>query len=203
MKASLMLAGVVGAGILAGRGLSQAGWDTHWVPVVENGVLYVLMGLVGILLGADEAALTAVRKAGPGFLLVPVAIAGGSVLAGALMAPLVGLPVGQSAAVGGGFGWYSLSGVLLTNIGYPQAGALALLANVLRELVALTIIPAIARHWHPWQTLAPAGATASDVTLPIIIRSTGTDMGMLAAASGGLLSLAVPFVVPLLAALGG
>jgi uncharacterized membrane protein YbjE (DUF340 family) len=203
MKASIVLAAVVGAGILAGRGLSLAGWDTQWVPVVENGVLFGLMALVGILLGADEAALGAVRKAGPGFLLVPLAIALGSVLAGALMAPLAGLPVGQSAAVGGGFGWYSLSGVLLTNIGYPQAGALALLANVLRELVALTIIPTIARHWHPWQTLAPAGATATDVTRPIIMRSAGTDMGMLAAASGGLLSLAVPFVVPLLARLGG
>ncbi len=202
MKASLILAAVVGAGILAGRGLSLSGWDRSWVPLTEQWVLMALMALVGIVLGADEAAFRAVRRAGPGFLLVPLAIAGGSVLAGALMAPLVGLPVGQSAAVGGGFGWYSLSGVLLTDSGYPQAGALALLANVLRELVALTIIPTIARHWHPWQTLAPAGATASDVTLPIIIRTAGSEMGMLAAASGGILSLAVPFVVPLLARLG-
>ena len=192
----------VGAGILAGRGLALAGWDAGWLPFVERLVLYALLALVGLLLGADEATLIGVRRAGAGFLLVPLAIAAGSLAAGALLAPLAGLPVGQSAAVAGGFGWYSLSGVLLTELGHPQAGALALLANVLREIGAVALIPIIARRWHPWQTLAPAGATASDVTLPIIVRAAGSEMGILAAASGGLLSLAVPIVVPLLAQLG-
>ena len=58
------------------------------------------------------------------------------------------------------------------------------------------------RRLHPLQVLAPAGATATDVTLPIILASAGADMGMLAVASGGLLSALVPFLVPLLAQLG-
>lgn len=194
----VIASGVVTGRIAAGAHLPAAAT----VGPLTDGVLYTLMGLVGILLGADRAAVAALRRAGPRFLLVPAAIAAGSLLGGLAMVPFSGLPWGQTLAVAGGFGWYSLSGVLLAGMGYAAAGATAVLANILRELIALALIPAIARRLPPLQVLAPAGATASDVTLPIILATLGGDMGLLAVASGGLLSAAVPLVVPLLAALG-
>ncbi len=198
---ALPLVMVIAAGVLTGRLAAFAGLSAAAVAPTTDWVLYILLGLVGVLLGADRKAFAALRRAGPRFLLVPPAIALGSLLGGLAMAPFSGLPLGQSLAVAGGFGWYSLSGVLLVGMGFGQAGAVAVLANVLRELIALAAIPLIARRLHPLQVLAPAGATASDVTLPDIIASLGTEVGMLAVASGGLLSAAVPFVVPLLAGL--
>jgi uncharacterized membrane protein YbjE (DUF340 family) len=194
---------VIAAGVGVGRLLAGAHVTAgDLIAPLTDVVLYTLMGLVGILLGADRAAFEALRRAGLRFLLVPLAITVGTLLGGLAMAPLSGLPVGQTLAVAGGLGWYSLSGVLLAGMGYAAAGATAVLANILRELLALIFIPTIARRLHPLQTLAPAGATATDVTLPIILASAGADMAMLAVASGGLLSALVPFLVPLLAGLG-
>ncbi len=194
---------VIAAGVGVGRIAAVSGLAAApAMGPLTDAVLYTLMGLVGVLLGADRAALEALRRAGPRFVLVPLAIAAGAVLGGAALIPISGLPWGQTLAVASGFGWYSLSGVMLAGMGYAAAGATAVLANMLRELLALALIPIIARRWHPLQVLAPAGATATDVTLPVILASAGTEMGMLAVASGGLLSALVPILVPLFAPLG-
>jgi uncharacterized membrane protein YbjE (DUF340 family) len=197
-----LLVTVIVAGVLVGRlaALAQA-LDPAFVGQATEWVLYGLLLLVGILIGADRAAFVALQRAGPRFLLVPLAIAAGSLLGGLAMLPLSGLPAGQTLAIAAGMGWYSLSGVLLAGMGFAQAGATAVLANILRELIALVTIPLIARRLHPFQTLAPAGATATDVTLPVIIASAGTELGMLAVASGSLVSALVPVLVPLLAPL--
>jgi uncharacterized membrane protein YbjE (DUF340 family) len=194
---------VIAAGVGAGRLAAGGGWLTAaQVTPLTDLVLYLLIALVGVLLGADRAALAALRRAGLRFLLVPLAIAAGALLGGLALLPVSGLPPGPTLAVAAGFGWYSLSGVLLAGLGYPAAGATAVLANILRELLALLLIPTIARRLPALQVLAPAGATATDVTLPIIIAATGPEMGLLAVASGGVLSALVPILVPLLAQWG-
>lgn len=197
------LALVIAAGIAVGRLASFANAiDPAIVSQSSEYVLYVLLLLVGILIGADRAAFAALRRAGPRFVLAPIAIAIGSVIGGLAMIPFSGLNGGQTLAVASGMGWYSLSGVILAGMGFAQASATAVLANILRELLALITIPWIAKHLHPFQTLAPAGATATDVTLPVIIASAGTEMGMLAVACGSIVSLFVPLLAPLFAPLG-
>ncbi len=130
-------------------------------------------------------------------LLLPVAIAAGS-LAGALLAGvLLQMPLMQAGAVGAGFGWYSFSAVLLSKLHSPQLGALAFLANVLRELLAMVFTPYVARYVGKIAAVAPGGATTMDVTLPIVARSAGEDAAVLAFLSGAVLSLLVPLLVPL------
>ena len=43
--------------------------------------------------------------------------------------------------MGAGLGWYSLSGALLTRLHSPELGALAFLSNVLREILAILLMP--------------------------------------------------------------
>lgn len=135
-------------------------------------------------------------------LLLPLGTAAGSLLGGLLMVPLFGLMPHQTLAVSAGFGWYSLSGVLITNMGDPFLGSAAFMSNILRETIALVTIPFVARSRFPHLAVGIGGATSMDVTLPLIERSCGAQTVPLAIASGAILSLLVPVLVPLFYNLG-
>ena len=60
----------------------------------------------------------------------------------------------------------------------------------------------LARLSAPHLAIGIAGATSMDVTLPLVERSCGAQYVPLSIASGALLSLMVPFLVPFLYSLG-
>lgn len=156
----------------------------------------VLLG-VGVEIGRGGEALRALRRLGARVVLIPLLVAAGSIAAGLAAAPFLGLARGEAAAVAAGFGWYSLSAVLLTRLGGPELGALAFLANIGREFAAILLIPLVARWLGPAAAIAPGGATAMDVTLPVITRAAGRAAGLAAFTSGLVLSLLVPLAVAL------
>jgi len=69
---------------------------------------------------------------------------------------------------------------------------------VFRESAALLLIPVLARTRYPYIAIGAGGATAMDVTLPLIEKNCGPGSVAFAMASGAILSLAVPVLVPLL-----
>jgi uncharacterized membrane protein YbjE (DUF340 family) len=194
------LLGMIGAGFLAG-------WRTQAFPGANGeslvtALLYVLLAVVG--LGLGRTGMPGLKlQAHPDLLVVPLATAIGS-LAGGLGAGLaLGLRPGPALSVAAGFGWYSLSGVILTRLDSPGLGAISFLSNLLRESAALVLIPLLARTRFPLVAIGAGGATSMDVTLPLIEKNCGARAVPFAIASGGILSLAVPFLVPLLHSIGG
>jgi len=91
---------------------------------------------------------------------------GGSMFAGFLLK----LPLNESGAVGAGFGWYTLSSMMLASYS-TELSTLAFISNVVREILALISIPIIAKYIGDIESIAPAGATAMDTSLPIISKS--------------------------------
>jgi uncharacterized membrane protein YbjE (DUF340 family) len=73
---------------------------------------------------------------------------------------------------------------------------------MLRESMALILIPLLARTRFPLLAIGAGGATSMDVTLPLIEKNCGPGAVPLSVASGGVLSLSVPFLVPLLFRIG-
>ena len=134
--------------------------------------------------------------------MTPIATALGSLAGGLAAAPFLGLGPGKAMALAGGFGWYSLSGVLIADMGDPALGSAAFLANMIRESIALVSIPFLASTRRPELAIGVGGATAMDVTLPLVESSAGPALVPASFASGALLSLAVPIIVPLLYRLG-
>jgi uncharacterized membrane protein YbjE (DUF340 family) len=162
-----------------------------------TGLLYALLMVIGVGMGAEGMFRLHVL-AHPDLLIIPLATAAGS-LAGGLLAGLVlGLRPGAALSVASGFGWYSLSGVLLTRLDSPALGAVSFLSNLLRESMALVMIPLLARSRFPLLAIGAGGATSMDVTLPLVEKSCGARAVPFSIASGGVLSLSVPFLVPLL-----
>lgn len=165
----------------------------------ELWVLYVLLFTVGIGIGANTGAFGVVRRMHARILLVPLAVIAGTLLgSGIATLFLPGITLPQGLAVGAGFGYYSLSSVIISKIEDETLGLIALVSNLIREIVTLFLSGPIARLFGPLAPIAAGGATAMDTSLPVITRASGSGYAVVAVFSGMVLTLLVPFIVPLL-----
>jgi len=164
-------------------------------------MLYALLLAIGIGLSGSGIRFSEVITH-PDLFLIPLGTAAGSLIGGLAAGLAFGMRPGTALAVSSGFGWYSLSGVMLTRLDGPITGSIAFLANIMREIAALILIPLLARTRFPYTAIGAGGATAMDVTLPLIEKSCGPRSVGFAMASGAVLSLAVPVLVPLFHQLG-
>ena len=158
--------------------------------------LYLLVFAVGIGLGADLGAFRVLRDMHVRILAAPLLIVAGT-LAGSLAAGLVlpGVSPRDALAVGAGFGYYSLSSILIENSGDSALASVALLANIMREIMALLGAPLLVRFCGAITPVGAAGATAMDTTLPVIARFSGERIAVIAVFSGMVLTLLAPFLV--------
>ncbi len=129
-------------------------------------------------------------------IVIPFLVAGASIIAAVFCGFFLGLNYREAAAVASGFGWYSLSGVLLAEIYSIELGSLAFLTNIFRELIAILILPFVVKYLGKITSIAPGGATTMDVTLPIIKETAGEEVVIPAFINGVILSALVPVLVP-------
>lgn len=189
------------AALIAGVVAGYFGWLPEnilaQVDILISWTLAFLLFAVGVGLGRDREGVRALFNLGPQVLLLPLGVAVGSIAASIVVGLAFGHTWNEGAAIGAGFGWYSLSGILITNLHSARLGTLAFLTNVLREMLGIIILPGVHRYLGDMASVAPAGATAMDVSLPVIIEVAGEEMGLVAFASGFVLTLMVPILVPL------
>jgi uncharacterized membrane protein YbjE (DUF340 family) len=183
-------------GILVGYYLLNGG-EVVFLDSITNYSLAVLLFGVGIDIGASREIIEDLRIMGWRLIVIPVLIAVGSVLGAVMIGLVFNFSVGESAAVGAGFGWYSLSGVLISKLHSAELGSLAFLTNVFRELLTVMILPLVAKYFGSLAAIAPGGATTMDVTLPLVKESGGEAVVIPAFISGAVLSTLVPILVPL------
>ena len=195
----LKLLVVVAAGFTAGWFIRIPGFTGE---AVSGWMLRFLLFAIGIDMIKHGVNLKS-ALAKPETIYLPAGVIAGSLLGGILPAAVFNISIGKSLAVASGFGWYSLSGVLITDMGDPILGSAAFVSNILRETTALLSIPLIARSRFPHIGIGIAGATSMDVTLPLIEKSCGADSVPLSITSGAVLSLLVPVFVPLFYQLAG
>ena len=100
-------------------------------------------------------------------------------------------------AVSSGFGYYSLSSILISEARGVELGTVALMYNVLREITVLIFAPLLLRLFGPLAPISVGGATTADTTLPTISRISGTQYIPVAIFHGLVVDLSVPLLVPL------
>ena len=194
---SIVLPLCVVAGMLVGTFILPA----EWLPELSSvtlASLYVLLVGIGINLVSDSNTLDVLRSIRPVALLIIPFSALGSILGGAVTWMLGGGDPYIGASIGAGFGWYSLSSVLLTEILGNQIGALAFLANTLREIIAVVAMPPLIKRFGA-AGIAPGGATTMDTTLPLVSRVANRETVLIALIHGLVLSSLVPILVPMIA----
>lgn len=158
--------------------------------------LYLLMFLVGITIGADSGALTAVKSHGMRLFLVPLVTIAGTFLGNIPVAYFLdGYTLREVLAVGAGFGYYSLSSILIGELHSEALGVVALLANIMREILTLLLAPAMVVWFGKLAPVSAGGATSMDTTLPIITLSSGKEFAIIALFHGMVLTILVPLLV--------
>lgn len=197
MSVSIIIAVLLG--ILSGYLVIPQIFSQYIGLVIDIG-LCMLLFFVGIEIGRNKDIFKQIKSNGYGILLVPLMVAIGSILGSVFGGILIGIPINESSAIGAGFAWYSLSAIELSKYSV-ETGALAFITNVCREILALISIPYIAKYIGKLESIAPAGATAMDTSLPIITKYTNGNIAVISFITGVILSLLVPILVPLLIAL--
>ena len=180
----------IGAGFVLPENISG------FIDSASSYMLLILLFSVGIDMGLNKEVFTRIRELGFKILLIPAGVIIGSLFGGFLTSFLTNVSVREGLAISAGLGWYSLSGILITEAGNPVAGTIAFLSNVFREMLTFIVVPFIASHMNYYCAIAPAGATAMDTTLGIISRNTNATVAVLSFVSGVICTLVVPVLVP-------
>ncbi len=162
-------------------------------------ILYALMFLVGIGIGCDLSSLSVpIKKYRFKIVLVPLATIVGTIAACALFALFCPLALRETIAIGCGFGYYSLSAILLNELAGADVGTIALICNLSRELITLLTIPLLARYCGKLAPIAAAGATSIDTTLPLISHTLGEKYVIISIFHGVIVDMSVPTLISLL-----
>ena len=159
--------------------------------------LYFLLVLIGFSIGKDKSTIKTLFKSNYIVLLVPLGTVIGTLIGGYLASFFINLSAKDSMAVAAGFGWYSLSAVMISNMKSSDLGSIAFLSNVSREIISIVLIPFTAKYVGSYVSIAPGGATTMDTTLPLIEKYAGESAAFTAFIHGFILSALVPFIVPL------
>ena len=199
MKGSLIIVGFFLLGIGAGR---WCGLPSDWpLADVSFVTLCALMACVGFSVGHDPDTLARVRALNPGLALLPLCTIVGTLAGCAAASLLTPHSAAEGMAVGAGFGYYSLSSILITGSKGAALGTVALISNIIREIITLLCAPLLARWFGTLAPIAAGGATTADTTLPVIIRSSGNDMAVVSIYHGFVVDFSVPFLVTFLCSL--
>ncbi|KGY12108.1 membrane protein [Vibrio tubiashii] len=195
---SVKLVLVVGGGLIVGLLIPL---DLSWVDTASEWILFILLFFIGIQLRNSGLTLRQILLNKHG-MIIAVVIIGSSLVGGVVAAMILDINLFQGLAMASGFGWYSLAGILMGDAFGPVYGGASFMIELLRELIALVLIPLFIRS-NPCTSIGYAGATAMDFTLPVIQTTGGVRCVPIAIVSGFILSLLVPVLMLFFVSLAG
>lgn len=194
MKSSIVIILFFAAGIISG--LLMNGSDLSIGSGMSDYALHFLLFLIGISIGSDLKVFKIIKKLHFKVLLVPVSVIIGTLAGVAAVSSLISdVTLNECLAVGSGFGYYSLSSIYITELRGESLGVIALLSNIIREVITLVAAPIMLAVFGRLAPIASGGATSMDTTLPIITRYSGKDYAVISIFSGTVLTVLVPFMV--------
>lgn len=194
MKGSLIIIAFFAVGCFIGL--------TNLLPFsIENTplsfiVLAVLLVAVGMNIGSNPTLVQQFRNLPMKFLLLPVVTILGTLIGCSIIYVLF-CPYAWSKcmAVGCGFGYYSLSSILINDAVGAELGTVALLANIIRELITLLTSPFLVKYFGKLAPISAGGATSMDTTLPVITHTCGNEFVIVSLYAGFMTDFSVPFLV--------
>lgn len=160
-----------------------------------NYILAILMFAVGISIGLNKQVFKKIKEYHLKIFIIPFGTIIGSLAGGALSSILLSMQLKEGMAVASGLGWYSLSGVMITNLASSRLGTIAFISSLLREILSFIAIPFLVRTLNVYAAIAPAGATSEDTTLPMLIKYTNEEVVVLAIFHGVICSFMVPILI--------
>ncbi|OQA95025.1 MAG: hypothetical protein BWY23_02561 [Spirochaetes bacterium ADurb.Bin218] len=184
-------------------GLFSALYGFSLIPLFKSDpsvyALYILMFLVGVGIGSDSHVWTVLKRINFEILLVPCCVIVGTFLGATFYWFLTKeLLFADTLAIGSGFGYYSLSSIIISKIKNETLGTMALISNISREIFTLVATPMLVKFFGKLSPIASGGATSMDTTLPVIAKFSGKEYAVISVFSGVVLTVLVPFIITLI-----
>lgn len=209
MKGSLIVVAFFVLGLFVGHSDCLPSWfmssQTSFVA------LCALLLFVGIGIGLNPNMMRDIKSLSPRLALLPLVTILGSWM-GAVVAYIVmssdlctlfqQRSLTSCLAVDSGFAYYSLSSIFITEYRGAELGTIALLANIVREMITLLLAPMLAKRFGPLAPITAGGATTMDTTLPIIAQASGQKYVALSIYHGFVTDFSVPFLVTMWCTIG-
>lgn len=171
---------------------------SYW-PFVADHLVWVLMHILLFLVGMDLTLFrlrSQIRQLRLIHLWVPWLVMLGSWLGVLLGGFFMDLNWPTLLVFANGYGWFSLSGVMVEQHLGVHFGMLALLTDLVRELLGILWVVVFGKY-HPICCVGITGTAAMDSALPLIRQATKPYAIPLALYSGVVLSLSVPLLLNL------
>lgn len=209
MKGSLIVVAFFVLGLFVGHSSCLPSWfmssQTSFVA------LCALLLFVGMGIGLNPNMMRDIKSLSPRLALLPLVTILGSWM-GAVVAYIVmssdlctlfqQRSLTSCLAVDSGFAYYSLSSIFITEYRGAELGTIALLANIVREMITLLLAPMLAKRFGPLAPITAGGATTMDTTLPIIAQASGQKYVALSIYHGFVTDFSVPFLVTMWCTIG-
>lgn len=180
--------------VLLGVLCYQLHWhDSDIGQIVFN--IYYWLYLLLFCIGVDLSTVKIDRSwLAPRILLIPLLVVIGSLIAGVILSFITGEKLTHALALTSGYGWFSLSATLATQHIGSNYGSIALLIDLFRELLGITVVYLLGRN-HANSAIGVCGATSLDTTLPFVVDSCEKRYMPTAIMSGLILTILAPFMM--------
>jgi len=153
---------------------------------------------VGFTIGGNKRVLVYMKVLGFRVVLLSLGILLGSVSSGLIWGYLLPIPLSTSLMASSGMSYYSLTGAFMTQVFGIEAGTYGFMVNVMREFFTVLLLPLLIRI-SPGSAIASGAAGNMDTMLMPITKFVGKDLSLVTLITGVILTILVPFLLPLLA----
>lgn len=202
IRTSLHILAMVAAGMLLGCFVLPHVCDVDAFQAASGSwmtaALCVMIGLIGFTMGLENKLTAILRSASIAVLLVPLAMVGGTLAAGAVYSLVSPLSLQEGLAVSAGFGWYTFAPSVIAGAGHAVASAVAFLHNVLRETLGIVLMPIVAAKIGYIEAVTLPGTAAMDIGVTIAERCCNVETMPYSFACGMASSLFCALLVPLI-----
>ncbi|MBQ1430250.1 MAG: lysine exporter LysO family protein [Firmicutes bacterium] len=169
-------------------------------PKVMDILLYVSLVLLytgtGVSMASARTAFEYLKKLGFRVLLMPLAIFLGGVISGLLFGKLLGIDLAWSVTSAASLGYYSLPGAFMTEAYGVEAGIYGFVVNVLRDVCTVALMPILKRISKGAPIASGAGGCMDSMFVPVS-RAVGMELSLVALLVGVIITVFVPFWLPL------
>jgi len=192
MKASYTITALI-AGILTGALMRETDITMRFL----DPLLFALILQVGIEVGLKYENLRKAIEILKNQLYLPIITIIASTISGIIGAMILNIDYRLTLAISLGMGWYSFTGAYVTAKVNPYYGAIAFIANMLRETATMIITPILPKRLRKAGIII-GGATTMDTTLPIITKSLGEENIMVSLYHGLIITIIIPLILSII-----
>ena len=160
--------------------------------------LILLYTGVGFTIGGNKRVLLYMKVLGFRVVLLSLGILLGSVSSGLIWGYLLPIPLSTSLMASSGMSYYSLTGAFMTQVYGIEAGTYGFMVNVMREFFTVLLLPLLIRI-SLGSAIASGAAGNMDTMLMPITKFVGKDLSLVTLITGVILTILVPFLLPILA----